>query len=190
MTTTYRLLITSLHVLNIFPHFATVRTLASASRLFSCGICCDRLGYEVHSPSSWNYLLGVLCEGGWSIILMMILSFANLQHVCVCVCFARCASCCSSVARGNCACRSGSLPCQTVKRRRSSGKWPPWCCHDNHAPATSFTGKTWRSFTRGAPSLPPCVAFWTLSFCSLWPTVAPLAAAKTAFFATYFTACV
>lgn len=37
----------------------------------------------MHSPSSWNYLLGVLCEGGWSIIFMMILSFANLQRVCV-----------------------------------------------------------------------------------------------------------
>lgn len=63
--------------------------------------------------------------------------------------FARCASCCSSVARGNCVCRSGSLPCRTVRRRRSSGKWPPWCCHDSHAPATSCTGKTSRLYTRG-----------------------------------------
>lgn len=100
-------------------------------------------------PLGITYLESSVKVGGpsfsWWFFLLLICS--------VCVCFARCASCCSSVARGNCACRSGSLPCQTVKRRRSSGKWPPWCCHDNRAPATSFIGKTWRSFTRGEPSL-------------------------------------
>lgn len=61
----------------------------------------------------------------------------------------RCASCCSSVARGNCVCRSGSLPCRSVKRRRSFGTWPPWCCRGSRVLVTSCTGKIWRSSTRG-----------------------------------------
>lgn len=112
---------------------------------------------------------------------MMVPAFSDL--VCVCVLhFARCASCCSSVARGNCACRSGSLPCQTVKRRRSSGKWPPWCCHDNHAPATSCTGKTWRSFTKGWPCSSCCLP----GLCHRGPCDALVAVAETAFCATFF----
>ncbi len=76
-----------------------------------------------------------------------------------CVCVARCASCCSSVARGSCVCRSGSRPCRRGRRRRSPGTWPPWCWRGNHAPVTSCIGKTWRLFTRGGFQSP----FYTLS---------------------------
>ena len=66
-----------------------------------------------------------------------------------CVCVRRCDSCCCSVGRGSCGYRSGSCPWRTERRRRSSGTWWRWWSRESRVPATSCTGETWRSFTKG-----------------------------------------